>query len=197
MSDERKHTMAVITFSGHDTADQAYDDLHHADDVKIKTAAVVTRKDNGKLKLKHKRRITVWKGIIGGGAIGALLAVATGGVGLAAGALAGGLVGTTRHKQRQHLKEYLDDKLGQNDSALGIEFKDDTNWTAVESIVDKYNGDYLKVELTPEAKAVLDQMATDEDTAKAVSAEVESEDADDVEEVEPADDSGDGEEASE
>ena len=94
-------------------------------------------------------------------------------------------------------KEYLDDKLGQNDSALGIEFKDDTNWTAVESIVDKYNGDYLKVELTPEAKAVLDQMATDEDTAKAVSAEVESEDADDVEEVEPADDSGDGEEASE
>ena len=62
MSDERKESLYIVSYSGRDTADEAYDTLRQMEkdkQVDIKTAMVVTRKDSGKLKLKHKRRLTV------------------------------------------------------------------------------------------------------------------------------------------
>ncbi len=60
MSD-KKESLFVVSYSGRDTADQAYGTLRQMEkdkQVDIKTAMVVNRKDNGKLKLKHKRRLT-------------------------------------------------------------------------------------------------------------------------------------------
>jgi uncharacterized membrane protein len=71
MSDERKESLFIISYSGRDTADNVYDTLHQMEknkQVDIKTAMTVTRKDNGKLKLKHRRRLTTGKGLVAGGA---------------------------------------------------------------------------------------------------------------------------------
>lgn len=68
-----------VQASGRGTADQAYDTLRGMEkdkQVDIKTAMVVCRKDNGKLKLKHKRRLTVKKGMVAGGAVGLPLGAA-------------------------------------------------------------------------------------------------------------------------
>jgi uncharacterized membrane protein len=76
MSDERKQSLFIIAYPEHDTAEQVYKtlrDLEKQDKIDIKTAATVHRKDNGKLKLDHKRRLTVWKGAFGGGAIALVL----------------------------------------------------------------------------------------------------------------------------
>ena len=93
MSDERKQSMFVVAYEGKNTADQVYDTLRGLQQekkVKIKTAAVVTRKENGKLNVRHKRRITVTQGVVGGGILG-LLVMGTGGGMLAVGAV-GGLI---------------------------------------------------------------------------------------------------------
>ena len=50
MSDERKESLFIVSYSGRDTADEAYDTLRQMEkdkQVDIKTAMVVTRKAGG------------------------------------------------------------------------------------------------------------------------------------------------------
>jgi len=185
MSKERKQSLFIIAYKGHDTADEVYKTLRSLKkekQIKIKTAAVITRKGNGKLKLKHKRRLTVWKGTAAGGAIGLLLAGAGGGA-ILGGAVIGALLGSTRSKQRRHVKKFLDDKLGQDDSALAILVKD-ADWEAVQEEIAQYGGEALDIELTAEAEAQLNALAGDEEVAEAISEEIDVEDDAEVEEVE-------------
>ena len=152
MSDERKQSLFVISYEGRDTADNAYHELRDMQKdkkVDIKTAIVVTRKDSGKLKLKHKRRVTVWKGAAGGAVLGAVI------VGVAAPAVIGGaaigaLVGSSRSGQRKELKGFLEDKLGPEDSALAVLISD-ADWSAVGEQLKPFGGEELMVELTPES----------------------------------------------
>ena len=186
MSDERKQSMFVVAYKGQNTADQVYEtlrDLQKEEKVKIKTAAVITRRENGQLKLIHKRRITVGKGAVGGGLLG-LLIFGTGG-GLIAGAVIGGLIGSTRSGQRSTLKEFLDDKVGQDESALAILISD-ADWAAVRAATEEVygRGEVMAMELTPEAEAELNVQASDEAVAKAVAEEVEAVDDPEVEVVE-------------
>ena len=186
MSDERKQSMFVVAYKGQNTANQVYETLRGLQKekkVKIKTAAVVTRRENGKLKLVHKRRITVGKGLVGGGILG-LLIFGTGG-GLIAVATVGAMVGATRSKQRTKLKEYLDDKLGQDDSVLAI-LVSNVDWPAVRAATEQVygRGEVLAMELTPEAEAKLNALAANEEVAAAVAEEVEVEDDPEVEVVE-------------
>jgi uncharacterized membrane protein len=119
-------SLFIITYEGRDTANQVYDtlnDLQKQDKLKIKTAATAWRKDNGKLKLWAHHRVTFWKGLWGGGAIGLVLGaitVAATGPAVIGAAAVGGLVGLSRSRQRRDAKKFLDEKLGQNDSALVI-----------------------------------------------------------------------------
>ncbi len=185
MSEERKQSMFIVAYEGQNTADQVYDtlrDLQKEKRVKIKTAAVVTRKENGKLKLKHKRRLTVGKGAVGGGLLSVLI-VGTGGGALIIGAAVGALLGSSRSKWRKEVKEFLDNKLGQDESALAILISD-ADWAAVQIATEQYGGDVLKVELTSDAEERLNVLASDEAVAKAVAEEVETEDDPEVEEVE-------------
>ena len=174
MSD--KQSLFITVYEGQDTANQVYDTLRGLekdDKIDIKTAATVTRKENGKLKLKHKRRLTVWKGAFGGGII-ALLIAGTGGGAVLGGAVVGALLGATRSKQRRHAKEFLEDKLGPEDSALVILVKD-ADWTAVQDAVEHYGGEEVAVELTPEAEKQLAALAQDEAVVEAVTDQVEVE----------------------
>jgi uncharacterized membrane protein len=186
MSEERKQSTFVVAYKGRNTADRVYDtlrDLQKQKKVKIKTAAVVTRMADGQLKLIHKRRVTVGKGAVGGGLLG-LLILGTGG-GLLAGMAIGGLIGSSRSGQRATLKEFLDDKLGQDDSALAILISN-ADWEAIQAATEQVygRGEVLAMELAPEAEAELNARASDEEVAKAVAEEVVVEDDPEVEVVE-------------
>jgi uncharacterized membrane protein len=185
MSEENKQSTIVVVYDGQDTADQVYQtlrDLQHQGKIHIKTAAVVTRKSDGTLKLNHKRRVTVGKGAVGGGVVGLLL---MGSGGLIAGAVIGGLIGSAGSQQRVELKAFLDDKLGQDQSALAVMIYD-ADWAAVQAATEPVygRGEVMAMELTPEAEAKLNALAENEEIAAAVAEEVEVEDDPEVEVVE-------------
>ena len=184
MSDERKESLFIVSYSGRDTADEAYDTLRQMEkdkQVDIKTAMTVTRKDNGKLKLKHKRRLTVGKGLVGGGAVGLLVGGAVAPA-LLGGAAVGALIGSSRSGDRRKLKGFLEDKLGPDDSALAVLIKE-ADWTAVDEKMESYGGENLVVELTDEDAAAIEAWGDTEEAAAAVDEEVEVVEDDDVEVV--------------
>jgi uncharacterized membrane protein len=186
MSDERKESLFIVSYSGRDTADEAYDTLRQMekdDQVDIKTAMTVTRKDSGKLKLKHRRRMTAGKGLVAGGAVGLVVggAVAPAVVG---GAAIGGLIGLSRHGDRKEVKGFLEDKLGPDDSALAVLITE-ADWAAVHEKMDPFGGEDLRVELTAEDEAAIEALGGEEETADAADQVVdEVVEDDDVETVE-------------
>jgi uncharacterized membrane protein len=185
MSDERKESLFIVSYSGHDTADEAYDTLRQMEkdkQVDIKTAMVVTRKDDGKLKLKHKRRLTVGKGLVAGGVVGLLVggAVAPAVLG---GAAIGALIGSSRSGDRKEVKGFLEDKLGPDDSALAVLIKE-ADLAAVNEKMEPFGGEDLLVELTAKDEAAIEALGEKEEVAAAAEVVVEVEDDDDVEVVE-------------
>lgn len=175
MSVGRKQSLFIIAYKGKETADEVYHTLRaleKQDKIDIKTAATIYRKEDGKLRLKHRRRLTVWKGAFGVGAVGLILAGT--GAGFLAGAIIGALIGSRRSGQRREVKEFLDDKLGPDDSALVI-LVTNADWEAVQSEVNHYGGEQLAVELTAEAEKRLAEIAADEEVAAAVHEEIEIE----------------------
>ncbi len=168
MSDERKESLFIVSYSGRDTADEAYDTLRQMekdDQVDIKTAMTVTRKDNGKLKLKHRRRLTAGKGLVAGGAVGLVIGGAAAPAVLG-GAAIGGLIGLSRHGDRQEVKGFLEDKLGQDESALAVLIKE-ADWEAVYEKMEPFGGEDLLVELTAEDEAAIEALDDDSEVAAA------------------------------
>ena len=186
MSDERKESLFIVSYSGQDTADQAYDTLRQMEkdkQVDIKTAMTVTRKDSGKLKLKHRRRMTAGKGLVAGGAVGLVLGAAAAPA-VIGGAAVGALIGTSGHGDRQEVKGFLEDKLGQDDSALAVLIKE-ADWAAVDEKMEPYGGENLKVELTADDEAAIEALGDDKEVAAATDQVVdEVTEDDDVEVVE-------------
>lgn len=185
MSDKKQESLFIVSYSGRDTADKAYDALRQMEkdkQVDIKTAMTVYRKDNGKLKLKHRRRLTAGKGLVAGGAVGLLIggAVAPAVLG---GAAIGALIGTSRHGNRKELKGYLEDKLGPDDSALAVLIKE-ADWAAVDVTMEPFGGESLRVELTDDDAAAIEAMSTNEEVGAAVEEEIEVVEEEDVEVVE-------------
>jgi hypothetical protein len=105
-----------------------------------------------------------------------LLAGATGGGAVLAGALVGAAIGGIGHTDRKDVKEFLDANLGPDDSAVAVRLKDDANWKAVQDATEKYGGEDLRLELTDEAAAQLAALAENQEVADAVAEEVEVED---------------------
>ena len=174
---ERKQSLFIVAYEGRDTAEDVYHTLHELQKdkkLKIKTAMVIYRKDNGKLKLVHKHRIQTW----GGAAIGSGVALLLGAVAapaVLAGAVVGGALGGLGHTDRKDVKEFLDGELGTDDSAVAILIKE-ADWQAVEDATKQYGGKDLKVELTADAQQKLSDLGADPEVADAVSDEVEQED---------------------
>lgn len=184
MSDDRNDSLFVMSYKGRDTADEAYNALRQMEKdkrVDIKTAMVVCRKDNGKLILKHKRRLTVAKGLVAGGAVGLLVGGAIAPA-LLGGAAIGALIGTSRSGQRRELKGFLENKLGPEESALAVLIKE-ADWAAVDEKMDPYGGESMLVELTDDDAAALEALATNSEVVVAVEGEVEVVEEDDTEVV--------------
>ena len=185
MSDERKESLFITAYSGRDTADEAYDTLRQMEkdkQVDIKTAMTVNRKDNGKLKLKHRRRLTAGKGLVLGGAVGLLVGAAAAPA-VIGGAAVGALIGSSRHGDRKEVKGFLEDKLGPDDSAMAVLVKE-ADWAAVHEKMEPYGGEDLKVELTADDQKAIDALGDDTQVAAAVNDEEEVTDDADVEVVE-------------
>jgi uncharacterized membrane protein len=169
---EPKYDAFVIVYAGRNTAEKAYrtlSDLQDLDRLSIDSAAVIYRQDDGRLKVEMKRRGGLAKGLTGGGVIGLLLAAALGGPifgATAAGAAVGALVTSSRAQERS-LKETLETKLGQHDSALAVLIKG-ANWPYVLSRVGQYNGEVVGLELKPETRAQLEKLIAEREGADAV-----------------------------
>jgi uncharacterized membrane protein len=182
MSSELKESVFIKSFEGRGTADQAYETMRQLEKEKlvdIRTAMTVVREEDGKLKLVHKRRLTVGKGMVAGGGVGLLL---FGPGALLAGVAIGALVGASRSGQRTAVKDYLEDKLGPDDSALAIVIKR-ADWEAVMERMEPFGGDHLIAELSSADEAALEKLADNEELVTAAEKEVEIVDDPEVEEV--------------
>ena len=175
MTVERTQSLFIIAYPGKETADEAYHTLRgleKQDRIDIKTAATVYRKEDGRLRLQQRQRLTLWKDEFDVGAIGLILAGT--GAGTLAGALIGALFGPSRSEGRCEARAFLDDKLGPDDSALVI-LVTNADWEAVQSAADHFGGEEFAVELTAKAGRRLAVIACDEEVAAAVQEFVEIE----------------------
>ena len=168
MPDKRRQSLFLIAYPGKETADEVYHTLRgleKQDKIDIKSAATVCRKEDGKLRLQQRQRLKLWKDEFDAGAIGLILAGT--GAGTLAGALVGALFGPNRSEGRCEAGEFLENKLGPDDSALVI-LLTNADWEAAQSKVDHFGGEELAVELTAKAAKRLAVIACDEAVAAAV-----------------------------
>jgi uncharacterized membrane protein len=175
VSDDCRQSLFLIAYPGKETADEVYHTLRgleKQDQIDIKTAVTLYRKEDGKLRLKHRRRLTLWKDEFGVGAIGLILAGTR--AGKLAGAVVGALIGPHHSKQRREASAFLEGKLGPDNSALAI-LVTDADWEAVQNAVDHSDGEELAVRITTEAEKRLAEIASDEEVAAAVREYVEIE----------------------
>jgi len=175
VSYERKQSLFIIIYPGKQTADEVYSMLREQekqDKIYIKTAATLHRTEYGKLRLKHRQRLTLWKDEFDVGSIGLILA-GTRAERLAQ-AVIGTLMGSNYTKHQSEARAFLDEKLVLNDSALVI-LVTNVDWEAVQSEVAHFSGEELVVELTDKAEKRLAEIAADEDVAAAIQEFVEIE----------------------
>ena len=167
MPDETGQSLFIIAYPGKETADEVYHtlrELEKQDKIEIKTAATLYRKEDGTLRLKHRKRLTLWKDEFGVEAIGLILAGT--GAGKLAGAVVDALMGPHRSKHRREVRAILEGKLGPDDSALVI-LAANVDWEAVQSSVDQFGGEELAVELTVKAEKQLAEISSDVKVAAA------------------------------
>ena len=171
---DKPYDFVVAVYDGLGTADEAFDtikSLEGHDRLKIHDAAVFTRTDKGKIKLKNKGYVATWKGGTIGLGIGLLLGGPIGG------AVVGGLIGFGRSNQRRNIRGLVDEKLGATQSALAV-VAENVEWAAVEAAMARFEGTMLYEELTGESLAALDALQSDEDVVAAAEDELIVDDAD-------------------
>ncbi len=168
MSEEEAYSLVVAAFNDKESAEFVYNtllDMQHADMVDLKMASTVYRNEKGKLEVHHKHGLTTWKGAAGGVAVGFLLG------GPILGGAIGALIGSRGKGEQREAKEFLDEKLGQEDSAVIVLLRD-AEWNAVRDMFRRFDAEPLMLELTPEAEKELAEVTADEDVARAVREEV-------------------------
>ncbi|MFC2046643.1 hypothetical protein ACFLTC_03880 [Chloroflexota bacterium] len=168
MPNEGRQSLFITAYPGKETAAEVYHtlrELEKQDKIDIKTAATIHRKNNGKLRLEHRQRLTLWKDEFDVGAIGLILAGTRAGV--FAGAVVGALVGSGRCFERCEVNSLLEDKIGPDDSALVIRATN-ADWQAVQCEIDHVGREESTVELTAKARKQLAEIASDEEVAAAV-----------------------------
>lgn len=174
MSDERNQSLFIIVYPGKETAEDVYHTLRafeKQDQIDIKTAATLYRTEEGKLLLKRRQRLTLWKDEFDVGSIGLIMAGTK--AGILAGTLIDALIGSQRCFELRDVKAFLDDNLGSDDSGLVI-LMANADWEAIQNEVG-LTGKELTIELTVKAEKQLAEIAADEDITAVVREYVEIE----------------------
>ncbi|MCZ7669701.1 MAG: DUF1269 domain-containing protein [Chloroflexi bacterium] len=168
MSNKEDYNLVIAAFEGKETADFVYNTLlamQNAMMVELKTVSTVYRNDRGKLKVHHKHGLTTWKGAAGGIAVGLLLG------GPILGGAIGALIGSRGDGEQRKAKKFLDEKLGEDNSAIIVAFKE-ANLTALRDMFDRFNAEQLLMALTPETEKEIADLAANEEVAQTVQAEI-------------------------
>ena len=161
------YNFAVAVFDGPASARAVFnllEDLQKENALDIKEAAVLARAPSGKIQMSNLGFVGIGKG----GVLGMVLGAVAGGAPLA-GLVVGGLIGFARSGDRRKLKLMLDEQLGADQSALAIVIKR-ADWAAVAEATRSYPGEIVMSEMSNEALASLEDMASDEDFAEAKAA---------------------------
>jgi len=169
MSQEETYSLVIAAFDDKDSAEYVYNTLlnmENAEMIDLKMASTVYRNEKGKLKVYHKHGLTTGKGALGGVAVGVLLG------GPILGGAIGALIGRQGKGELGEIKSFLDEKLGQNDSAIVVYLRD-AAWVEVREMFKRYGAEPLKVELSPQAEAALVEAAADDQFAQSVHEEIE------------------------
>jgi uncharacterized membrane protein len=123
--------MVVVIFGDENTAFKAarvLHDLDEADEIALHTDAVVTKDRDGAVTVVHAR-VAHPKGTMGGGAIGAMIGLLGGPVGLAIGATSGFVLGAIADKGRgrvdRHFVRDVSNALERGKTALVAEIDED------------------------------------------------------------------------
>jgi uncharacterized membrane protein len=168
MSDEQEYSLVIAAFPKKESAEFVYNtllDMQNAQMVKLKTVSTVYRNEHGKLKVYHKHGLSTWKGAAGGVAIGFLLG------GPILGGAIGALIGSRGKGEQRQAKKFLDDKLGDDESAIIVLLKD-ADYLAVRDMFKRFDAEALQLELSPAAEKEIAQLTADEGVAQAVHEEV-------------------------
>ncbi len=168
MSSKEDYNLVIAAFDDKESAEFVYNtllDMQNAMMVQVKTASTVYRNEHGKLKVHHKHGLTTWKGAAGGLAVGLLLG------GPILGGAIGALIGSQGGGEQRKAKKFLDEELGEDNSAIIVVFKN-ADWIAVRDMFGRHGARRLKLELTAEAEQELADLAADEGVTQSVHAEI-------------------------
>ena len=166
---EEVYSLVVAAFDDKESAEYVYDTLltmENAEMVDLKMASTLYRNDKGKLKVHHKHGLTTWKGAAGGVAVGVLLG------GPILGGAVGALIGRRGKGELGEVKEFLDERLGQEESAIVILLRD-AQWEAVRDMLKRHDAEPLMLELSPEAERAIAEATADEEVIHSVREEIE------------------------
>jgi uncharacterized membrane protein len=169
MTEEEAYSLVVAAFDDKETAEFVYNtllDMENATMVDLKMASTVYRNEKGKLEVHHKHGLTTWKGAAGGIAVGILLA------GPIIGGAIGALIGRRGKGELGEIKPFLDDKLGQEDSAIVVLLRD-AEWAAVREMFKRHGAEPLMLELSPQAEKAIAAATADEEVSRSMGEEIE------------------------
>lgn len=161
--------MAITVYDGKGTADKAFDELKVLEGegkLEIHDAAVFTRNERGKIKLKNKGYVATWKG----GAIGLGIGLLLGGP--LGGAVVGRLIGFGRGNERRNLRGLVNEKLGIDNSALVV-VAENVDWEDVQEAMASFGGETMYTELQGESLAKLEELTADDEVTAAAEEELE------------------------
>ena len=81
------------------------------------------------------------------------------------------MIGSRGKGELHQARELLDQKLGQDDSAIVVLLRD-AEWQAVRDMFRRFDAEPLILELTPEAEQGIAALTADEEVAQSVRAEI-------------------------
>jgi len=187
MSDQEKYSLIVVKYPSPEMGEAAFSLIHDlAKDkkVKLKDAVVITKNEDGKIKLHQTKDDSAKKGFLKGGLIGVLFAVLFGGAGwVLAGVVSGTAIGMFDRGIKNKLLKGLGEGMTTEESAVAV-LIEEANWASIQERFEAQNltGERIIFELVDEHMAEVEALANDPEKAESIPEEMEL-----VEEPETAD----------
>jgi uncharacterized membrane protein len=149
-------TLIAVRYDGPTDAEQALGAVAALDGLELKDAAIVIRKEDGRVELRQARQLAAGEGIVGGGAIGLLVGLVLGApvaaaiVGIAGG---GGLSALDRGISDSGMRR-LGAELEPGSAAL-FALVVDVDWPRLRDALAPYGGEVLSSEVGDDVVAAL------------------------------------------
>ena len=165
---DEDYDLIIAVFNTRGKADEFFSVMKSKESsgaITIKEAATITREESGKIKLNNKGYVAGWKGGTIGLGIGFLLGGPVGG------AAVGGLIGFVRGKERREIRDKVNERLGQQESAIALMLEGSIDWDLLREMGAAFDAELLHAELRGESMAKVEELAEDEDVQQAIEEE--------------------------